>query len=468
MDTLSARVLIAEEDASLSEILKGLLRSFEHRVRSCSDPLLLRELLQDRSWDLFFCDAAFWHKHLKDGDFLQLALNSSAPVPVIMLADYAANDLAALAQSKGAAATLHKPIKSEAAMQIVNRLLQQKQADPKVEELAEDIAYTDEHFDLLVGEHKSMLDMYAQIKRVAESEMTVLIQGESGTGKELVAKAIHKSSPRADKAFIAINCASLPENLLESELFGHLKGAFTGAVRDKDGLFLAADGGTLFLDEVGAIPVSMQLALLRALQEREIRPVGGLQNIQVDVRVISASNEDLRTRMDKGLLRNDLFYRLSVFPINIPPLRERSSDIAILTKYFLKKHQIAEKVQISQEALQALSAYQWPGNVRELENCLQRALTMCEDQLIKLEDLPEYCQTNIEKKELDSPTAAENATKGEFILPSISGELTLKAYLRHCERHYLRYVLELFNGDKEAAAKTLGISLATFYRKHEE
>ena len=195
---------------------------------------------------------------------------------------------------------------------------------------------------LIVGEHPTMLELYRQIEKAAPTEMTVLIQGESGTGKELVARAIHQKSLRANKPFVAINCASLPENLLESELFGHLKGAFTGAVRDKNGLFLAADGGTLFLDEVGSIPVSMQLALLRALQEREIRPVGALQNIPVNVRVLAATNEDLSQRMSTGQLRDDLYYRLSVFPLKLPPLRERKSDIPLLARHFIsrfkKKH----------------------------------------------------------------------------------------------------------------------------------
>ncbi|MFA6929329.1 MAG: sigma-54 dependent transcriptional regulator [Lentisphaeria bacterium] len=466
--TVSAKILIAEEDESLLEILKGLLRVFDHRVRCCSDPVVIRELLDSRQWDIFFCDTRLWRTSLKEGDFLEMACQASPPIPVILLADYAEVSVAAAALSRGAFAWLNKPLKTGLAMQTLNSALSSRvssSSKPIAQEVAAGKAQVaEEHFSLIVGEHPSMQDLYRQIKTAAPTEMTVLIQGESGTGKELVAKAIHQNSPRANKPFVAINCASLPENLLESELFGHMKGAFTGAVRNKNGLFLAADGGTLFLDEVGSIPVSMQLALLRALQEREIRPVGSLQNIPVNVRILAATNEDLSQRMANGLLRDDLFYRLSVFPLKIPPLRERKSDIPLLANHFMTHFsQHSAAFGISAEALRALSGYSWPGNVRELENSLQRAVALSDQKVICLKDLPDYCQSP-EKIDKEYTVAPKNS----FSLPVLSGDLTLKALLKLCERHFLRHVLEQFAGDKEAAAKSLGISLATFYRKYEE
>ncbi|MDD3953968.1 MAG: sigma-54 dependent transcriptional regulator [Lentisphaeria bacterium] len=465
--SVSARILIAEEDERLSDILKGLLRFFDHRVRSCSDPVLLRELLSSRQWDVFFCDTRLWQASLKEGDFLELCTQAVPSIPVILLADYADVSVASAAMERGVFAWLNKPLKTELTLQTLNSVLALRSAKSKrvSESIAEEMPAAEEHFGLIVGEHPTMLDLYQQIEKVAPTEMTVLIQGESGTGKELVAKAIHQKSLRANKPFVAINCASLPENLLESELFGHLKGAFTGAVRNKNGLFLAANGGTLFLDEVGSIPVSMQLALLRALQEREIRPVGALQNIPVDVRVLAATNEDLGQRMSTGQLRDDLYYRLSVFPLKLTPLRERKSDIALLARHFVSrfkgKHQQA--LGISAEALLALKKYAWPGNVRELENSLQRAVALSDQKMILVKDLPEACQ--VQENTNDQSPSSQFATKSTFQLPPITAELTLKAFLKLSERHFARYVLEQFDNDKEAAARSLGISVATLYRK---
>jgi two-component system response regulator PilR (NtrC family) len=469
--SVSARILIAEEDQSLLDILKRLLRSLDHRVRSSSDPALIRELLNSRQWDAFFCDTRLWQNSVKDGDFLELTSKLSPQPPVILLADYANVSIAAAAISRGAFAWLNKPLKTELVIQTLNSALASRPSKRTApEKPADALPAAEENFGVIVGEHPSMQELYRQIRKAAPTDMTVLIQGESGTGKELVAKAIHQSSQRAKEPFVAINCASLPENLLESELFGHLKGAFTGAIRNKNGLFLAADGGTLFLDEVGSIPISMQLALLRALQEREIRPVGALQNIPVNVRVLAATNEDLSQRMANGQLRDDLYYRLSVFPVKLPPLRERKSDIPLLTRHFVAKFndRSDSSTEISEEALQALEKYSWPGNVRELENSLQRAVALCDEKMIRVKDLPEVCQRL--EKSTDPESIANETVKSGFAVPApLSDELmTLRAYLKICERHYLRHVLEQLDGDKDAAARSLGISLATLYRKQGE
>ncbi|MFA6723694.1 MAG: sigma-54 dependent transcriptional regulator [Lentisphaeria bacterium] len=458
----NARILIAEDDASLVEILKGLLRSLEHRVRSAAEAELVAELLGKGQWDLFFCSTRLWHAALQKQDLIALCRQKQPDTPIIMLSGYAEVSLAGLALDKGAFASLQKPLKTELAMQALKAALESKSRQPLLplpDFDSESLPVPQPNCCELIGEHPSMMQLYEQIAKAAPTEMSVLLQGESGTGKELVAKAIHEKSKRAKGPFVAINCASLPENLLESELYGHVKGAFTGALRHKDGLFLAAQGGTLFLDEIGSIPMSMQLSLLRALQEREIRPVGALQSVPVDVRIVSASNEDLQERMAKGLLRDDLYYRLNVFPLHLPALRERKSDIRLLTGYFLQGQDKSDKPwRISSPAFEALLRHDWPGNVRELENCLQRACALSEDHCLQLYALPEYLQkTEPEPESAEAPPPVE---------PDV--QLTLRAYMRQCERHFIALVLEHFADNKEEAAKSLGISLATLYRKTQD
>jgi transcriptional regulator with PAS, ATPase and Fis domain len=259
---------------------------------------------------------------------------------------------------------------------------------------------------------------------------------------------------------VAINCAALPETLLESELFGYVKGAFTGANRFKKGLFESADGGTLLLDEVGTIPINMQLTLLRVLQEHEIRPVGATENIPVDVRIIAATNEDLEEKIRRGLFREDLYYRISVIPLRLPPLRERLSDIPLLVNHFLEQicEQETRKIEISPEALLALDSYAWPGNVRELENVIRRAAALCDQDRIGVENLPEQVRKYCPVK--DSQSRTEDVR--EF------GTVSLRAFLRSQERQYIRQVLARCDNDKERAASLLGVSLATFYRKYSE
>ncbi|MDX9980141.1 MAG: sigma 54-interacting transcriptional regulator, partial [Lentisphaeria bacterium] len=319
------------------------------------------------------------------------------------------------------------------------------------------------HCANMVGDHESMRRLYSMIEKVARTESTVLIRGESGTGKELVARAIHAGSARAARPFLAINCAAVPATLLESELFGHVRGAFTGANRPKKGFFETATGGTLFLDEVGSIPINMQLSLLRALQEHEVRPVGAAENIPVDVRIVAATNEDLEALIRAGRFREDLYYRLSVIPLELPRLRERRSDIPLLVQCFIEKLREREgrEVSISPEALAALQAYDWPGNVRELENVVSRAGALCEDSRIALEDLPDgirQAARNRPERPPETLDAEEDFGLGEGV--------SLKAFMKDRERAYIQHVLDLHHGDKEQAAKALGISLATLYRKY--
>jgi transcriptional regulator with PAS, ATPase and Fis domain len=297
------------------------------------------------------------------------------------------------------------------------------------------------------------------IKRVAPADTTVLITGESGTGKELVAKAIHSYSRRKDKKFVAVNCAALPEPLLESEMFGHMKGAFTGASANKEGLFETANGGTLFLDEISSMPMSIQGKLLRVLQEKEIRRVGGNNDIAVDARVIAATNTSLETMIQKGLFREDLFYRLSVIPIEIKPLRDRQEDILPLVYHVLSKEAgDGEVPKLMPEVKDMLEKYLWPGNVRELENAIKHAVTFAQSGRITADVLPPRILNQVGA--VQTPVHVE----GDPALAAYRNK-SLKAFLREREKEYLDKVLSISQGDKEKAAKALKISLATLYRK---
>jgi transcriptional regulator with PAS, ATPase and Fis domain len=340
-----------------------------------------------------------------------------------------------------------------------------------------------------------MQEVFRMVERVADTDTTVLILGESGTGKELVARALHYNSRRATSPFVPLNCSALPENLLESELFGHRKGAFTGAIADKDGLFHEANGGTIFLDEIGTMPAQLQSRLLRVLQEKEVRRVGDNTPTQVDVRVIAATNENLEDLIKSGRFREDLYYRLNVVNIQLPPLRQRSDDIPMLVAHFLKDKthlRTGKPFRLTQRALDTLTAYAWPGNVRELSNAIERALVLADTPLIRVRDLPPIVQKcagpdDGQEEQLAAETAApvganispENppgagpagiSPAGTPVqlddIPVTAGTIIpLKKFIRDHEVNYLRQVLNRTNGDKEEAARLLDVSLATLYRK---
>jgi len=341
-------------------------------------------------------------------------------------------------------------------------------------------------FSQIVGTSAGMLDVFKMIERVAETDSTVLILGESGTGKELVARALHFNSKRQQAPFIPVNCSALPESLLESELFGHKRGSFTGALTDKKGLFEAANGGTVFLDEVGSMSPVLQSRLWRVLQEREVRRVGENTAIAVNVRVLAATNEPLEARIKQGTFREDLYYRLNVIPIHLPALRERRDDIPLLISHFVQSKtppHSGRRLQITRRAVDILTAHDWPGNVRELENAIERAVVLCDGNLIRSSDLPRTVCKN-------APAADGPESEDAALLPALPknpvfpppeasdapvetpnlGEdaaslLPLRVYLRRQEQAYLNRVVEACNGDKEQAAIVLGISLATLYRK---
>jgi transcriptional regulator with PAS, ATPase and Fis domain len=307
---------------------------------------------------------------------------------------------------------------------------------------------------LLIGEHPLMEKIDAMIRRVAATDATVLITGESGTGKELVARAIHNLSPRSAHPFVPVNCAALPEELLESELFGHVRGAFTGALASRVGMFQLADGGTLLLDEVAEMPPALQAKLLRVLQNREVRPVGADQALAVNVRVVASTNKDLEREVEKSTFREDLFYRLQVIPIHLPPLRARRSDIPLLVQHFLAKNnrKYSRNVRLAPEAMIYLWEYDWPGNVRELENLIERLIVLSDSSLISSEDLPPYIRSFISEKKLPHPNLG-------------NGEVNLRQALEQFESRIIDEALRRTNGNKSAAAQMLGLKRTTLVAK---
>jgi len=308
-------------------------------------------------------------------------------------------------------------------------------------------------FEQIIGKSLPMKRVFEIIKRVARSDGTVLITGKSGTGKELVARAIHYNSQRREKRFVPINCGAIVDTLFESELFGHKKGSFTGATMDKDGLLKVADGGTVFLDEISEIPFGLQVKLLRALEQREITPVGMTDPINIDVRIIAATNRDLRKEIETGKFRDDLYYRLNVVEIDLPSLKERQDDIPILAQHFLDiyKKQMGKPIQgFTNEAMRSLLQYSWKGEVRELENIVERSVIFCDEDFITMDHLPDYMRL------------AVTAT------PSLTGVGTLKDAVHNFERQFIQQALMAYDQNKETTAKILGVSLSSLYRKIEE
>jgi two-component system response regulator AtoC len=365
---------------------------------------------------------------------------------MIMMTAFGSIETAIRAIKEGAYDYVSKPFKLEEIKLTIHRALEQNRL------LQENLLYRQElitkyKLENIVGRSSKMLQIYKTIARVAETRSTVLLVGESGTGKELVARAIHFNSLRAEKPFVAVDCGSLAETLLESELFGHVRGAFTGAITSKKGLFEEADGGTCFLDEVGDISLAMQAKLLRVLQEHEIKRVGGTETIKIDVRIVAATNKNLEEMVAEKKFREDLFYRLNVVSIHLPPLRERAEDIPLLADYFSQKYAVENKKplsQISQEALDHLFLYRWPGNVRELENVIERAMTLSQHSMILPEDLPRRLRVATVQSPPDS-------------LPS-------HIPLSELEKLYIQKVLEETGGNKKKAADILGIDRRTLYR----
>ncbi len=386
-------ILIVDDDESLRRVTEFTLQEEGYDVLTAADGRSGLERFQSAAVDLVLSDVRMPEM---DGMDLLPRLKAIAPdVPVIMLTAHGTISSAVEAMKLGAFDYLTKPFSRDQLRASVRKALEVAALKTENRQLRQMVVERFS-FDAMIAGSRVMRDVTETAARVAQSDATVLLRGESGTGKELLAKAIHVHSPRAQGPFIAVNCAAIPEQLLESELFGHRRGAFTGAVADKPGKFEAADGGTIFLDEIGDLPPLLQVKILRALQEREIDKVGDMRPHRIDVRVIAATNRDLEKMIADGSFRDDLYYRLAVVPLRVPPLRERTDDIPLLVDHFLEKHcarlRRTDPPKVERAAHQAFNTYPWPGNIRELENVIERALVLDRDGVVGLDDLPERLQ----------------------------------------------------------------------------
>src|SRR5208282_1312003 len=474
-----AKVLLIDDEVTMVQMVTELLRREGHEVFPFSSYNAAIETLEAQCPELVITDLYLDKTRTHGLEILQKARALNPPSTVIVITAYATIETAVDAMKKGAFDYLEKPFKVEDLRLCIQRALSYNEAISENVYLRQQLK-NKYQFNQLIGNSPQMQDVFKMIERVADTDSTILILGESGTGKELVAKALHFNSRRQFAPFIPINCTALPENLLESELFGHCKGAFTGAINDKKGLFQEADGGTIFLDEIGSMPPVLQSRLLRVLQEKEVRRVGDNVPVNVNVRVLSATNEPLEKRVDEGTFREDLYYRLTVIPINLPSLRERREDIPVLTMHFLRNKinpRTGKLYSISRKALDVLAVHDWPGNVRELENAIERACALCEEGTIRVADLPpilrplavaEGGEDVVETPQAPPAADAVLTVGGASALPAHAMSQpvgSLRDYMRDQELTYVNRALAQVNGDKEKAAELLGVSVATLYRK---
>jgi len=449
-----ARILLVDDEPSILSVLTTLLKAEGYEVVSAVGGEKASDLLGSEEFDLMISDIRMTPM---DGmELLKLARRDCPTMSVIMVTAYGSVETAIDALKLGAFDYVTKPFKVDELLITVLRALEYNKALSENEDLKAQLG-TRYQLENIVAESPDMKNACEMIRRVAPTDTTILICGESGTGKELVAKAIHAYSRRKDKSFLAVNCAALPEPLLESEMFGHMKGAFTGASANKEGLFEAASGGTILLDEIGSMPASIQGKLLRVLQEKEVRRVGSNKNISIDARVLAATNTSLEALMKEGKFREDLYYRLSVITIEIKPLRQRQEDILPLV-YHVLRNETPEGTDIPRldpDVSAIVESYPWPGNVRELENAIKHALTFAKGSTLTKDVLPPKI----------AATQPGASTRPQSIAIDDSRAKSLKAFLREKEKEYLEQVLAHTAGDKQKAAEALKISLATLYRK---
>ncbi len=445
---MKGRVLIIDDDQSMCELIDEALsqKGFETQWRTSADEGF--RLLDGHEFDAVLTDL---NMHDMNGLELCERIVSSRPdIPVVVVTAFGSMETAIGAIRAGAYDFVTKPVEMDALAFVVERAVQHRSLKEEVKRLREAVDAT-RQFDDMIGGSSAMRKVNELISRVADSDANVLITGESGTGKELVAKALHARSARGGGPFVAINCAAVPETLLESELFGHAKGAFTDARQSRSGLFVQASGGTLFLDEVAELPLGMQPKLLRALQERKVRPVGGNTEVSFDARLVTATNRDLETEVSEKKFREDLYYRINVVRVEVPPLRARGNDILLLAQHFVERAASrANKnvVGLVSAAAEKLLGYDWPGNVRELENCMERAVALTRFDQITVEDLPEKIR---------------NYQSSHVVVASDDPNDLLN--MNEVERRYIQRVLKAVAGNKTQAAKLLGFDRRTLYRK---
>jgi two-component system, NtrC family, response regulator PilR len=447
METAKGKILVIEDEKSMREVLKILLEEEGYEITSASDGLAAIEYLRSDIFDLVITDM----KMPKANGFevLKKVKETSPSTIVIMITAFGTTESTIEAMKLGAYDYIHKPFKIDEIRLIIQKAFEKKKLSEELLLLREKVKSTS-GLENIIGKSPKMQELFTLVNKIAQSTSTVLISGESGCGKELVAAALHNLSPRKDRNFVTINCATFPEGLLESELFGHVKGSFTGAVYNKEGLFEVANKGSIFLDEIGEMPLSLQAKLLRVLENGTFRRVGGLNDVTVDVRVISATNRDMSEAVSAGRFREDLFYRLNVVPLNIPPLRERTDDIPLLLNHFLKKFSAGTK-KFSPEALHLLMKYSWKGNVRELENMVERIVLLTDREIVLSEDLPE---------EMNKTGVAGQS------FPEIGEDgIDFEGMMEQIEKDYLFKALEKSKGIKTEAAKLLNLSFRSFRHK---
>ncbi|MCW8803048.1 MAG: sigma-54 dependent transcriptional regulator [Ignavibacteriaceae bacterium] len=446
---MAEKILVVDDEDIIRESLSFILRKEKYEVEEASNGKIAFEMLKETSYDLVITDLEM--PEMKGIELLDEIRKINLQTNTIVITAYGSMETAIAALRSGASDYILKPIEFDELLIKVKKLFEVR--DLHLEnrilrrELQRDYDYTN-----IIGKSPAITQIFDMIKAVADTDSTVLISGNSGTGKELVAKALHYNSKRSNKPFIALNCGAISENLIESELFGHKKGAFTGAISDKEGFIKAAEGGTLFLDEISEMPPQLQVKLLRAIQEKEYTPVGTTVSLTVNVRFIASTNRNLQEYVNQGKFREDLFYRLNVVDIQLPSLKERESDIPLLADYFLDKYrkQMNKNIKgISNDAMRALMYHEWKGEIRELENVIERAAIFCNEEFINVKNLPAQFQSD---------------TGPSDYSPSGSLDESVKRF----EKEMITRALEANEFNKEKTAETLQVGLSTLYRKMKE
>ncbi len=436
------RILVVDDEESMRDFLSIMLHREGYQVDTAVDGAQAVAHLRDHSYDLVISDIKM--PRMTGLELLSHIKERTPETVVLMVTAFSTTEEAVDAMKQGAYDYITKPFKNEEIRLIVRNALERRALRQENLALREELGkrYS---FEGLVGKSKAMHDVFALIRKVADSQVKVLITGESGTGKELVAKAIHYNSDRRDEPFVPINCGAIPENLLESELFGHEKGAFTGAIKQKAGLFEAAAGGTIFLDEIGELPPMMQVKLLRVLQENEFRRVGGTKSLNADVRVLAATNRNLEDAVAEGRFREDLYYRFNVIRVDLPALRQRREDIPAMIDFFWERFTGRQEVHVDEDAMRRLIDYHWPGNVRELENVIERATVLGSEDVIALDCLPPNLLTGVQNGVMPLTEVPDSG-------------MDLDAYLGEIEKEILLKALSKTNGIRKNAAALLGIT----------
>ena len=452
---MNERILIVDDDKAFRIATSALLEDHGYRIQTAPDAVTAQQLLDASSFDLLLTDLVM--EGINGIELLQWAHPRFTEMPVMMITGFGSISTAVQAMQLGAFDYVAKPCDNDELLIKIDRALEARRQRVELARLRDQVrdTYT---FSSIVSQNQKMRDIFTNVKRVSATDVTVLILGETGTGKELVAKAIHYESPRKDNPFVVVNCSALPETLLESELFGHEKNAFTGAIRQRIGRFEEADGGTMFLDEIGDVPLHIQTKLLRVLQEKEFQRIGGNQTIRTDVRVVAATNRDLTAMRAAGQFRDDLYFRLNEFPIHLPPLRARIEDIPLLARHFLDKyaHLAGGRVAgIAPAALAGMMQYRWEGNIREMENLIKRALVTCTGDVIENIDIP---VSPAGSDQPHTPLADDNMPFKEY----------MRIIVQNAETAYLKNMLRKHNGNVSSVAELMGIDRKTVYRKIEE